>query len=51
MAAPNRLLWAVLSAAFAAMTAMFAKVGVQGVDPDFATLFRTLLIAVLLTRS
>lgn len=31
MAASNRLLWAVLSAAFAAMTAMFAKVGVHGV--------------------
>ena len=31
--------------------AMLAKVGVHGVDPDFATLFRTLLIAVLLIGS
>ncbi len=30
---------------------MLAKVGVHGVDPDFATLFRTLLIAVLLIGS
>jgi transporter family protein len=40
--------WAALSACFAALTAIFAKVGVQDVDPDFATLFRTILIVVLL---
>jgi transporter family protein len=30
--------WAVLSAAFAALTAIFAKVGVENVGSDFATL-------------
>jgi transporter family protein len=40
--------WAALSACFAALTAIFAKVGVQDVDPDFATLFRTILIVLLL---
>ena len=40
--------WALLSAVFAALTAIFAKLGVQGVDSDLATLLRTLLIAVLL---
>ncbi len=33
--------WALLSAAFAALTAVFAKVGLQGVDSDLATLLRT----------
>jgi transporter family protein len=37
--------WALLSAVFAALTAIFAKVGVQGVSPDLATLIRTLVIA------
>lgn len=36
--------WAVLSAAFAAMTAVFGKVGVENVHPDFATLIRTAVI-------
>jgi transporter family protein len=36
--------WAVLSAAFAALTAIFAKVGVAGVNSDFATLVRTVVI-------
>jgi len=36
--------WAILSAVFAALTAIFAKVGIQGVDSDFATLFRTFII-------
>ena len=36
--------WAVLSAVFAALTAIFAKVGVSNVSSDFATLFRTLVI-------
>jgi bacterial/archaeal transporter family protein len=40
----NWLAWALLSAAFAALTAIFAKVGVQGVDSDLATLVRTLVI-------
>ena len=37
-------LWALLSAAFAALTAIFAKVGLEGVDPDYATLIRTVVI-------
>ena len=33
--------WALLSALFAALTAIFAKVGVAGISPDAATLVRT----------
>jgi transporter family protein len=36
--------WAFLSAAFAALTAIFAKVGVETVQSDFATLIRTVVI-------
>ncbi len=36
--------WAALSACFAALTAIFAKVGIQGVDSDYATLIRTVFI-------
>lgn len=36
--------WAVLSAVLAALTAIFAKVGIQGVDSDLATLVRTVII-------
>lgn len=36
--------WAVLSAVFAALTAIFAKVGVENVNSDFATLIRTVVI-------
>lgn len=36
--------WALLSAVFAALTAIFAKVGVANVNSDFATLFRTAVI-------
>ena len=42
------LFWALLSAAFAALTAIFAKVGLEGVDSDFATLIRTTVIIVVL---
>lgn len=41
-------LWALLAAAFAAMTAIFAKIGVQGVNSDFATFFRTIVVALVL---
>jgi transporter family protein len=41
--------WAVLSAVFAALTAIFAKVGIQGVDSDLATLIRTAIIIVVLS--
>jgi len=37
-------LWAVLSAVFAALTAVLAKVGIQGVGSDFATFVRTIVI-------
>ena len=37
-------LWALLSAVFAALTAIFAKIGVESVDPDFATFIRTVVI-------
>ncbi len=40
--------WAVLSAFFAALTAIFAKVGVEGVDSDVATFIRTVVILVTL---
>ena len=40
--------WALLSASFAALTAIFAKIGIQGVDPDLATLVRTAIIGVVL---
>lgn len=37
-------MWALLSAAFAALTAIFAKIGVANIDSDFATFVRTLVI-------
>ena len=40
--------WALLSAVFAALTAIFAKIGIQGVDSDLATLVRTAIIIVVL---
>ncbi|BCM81610.1 EamA family transporter [Methylobacterium indicum] len=36
--------WALLSAAFAALTAIFAKIGIEAVNSDFATLIRTIVI-------
>jgi bacterial/archaeal transporter family protein len=47
--ASNWLFWALLSAAFAAVTAIFAKVGLERVDSDFATWIRTMVINVALT--
>jgi len=38
--------WAVLSAVFAALTAIFAKVGVEGIDSDLATLIRTVVVLI-----
>jgi transporter family protein len=43
------IVWALLSAGFAALTAVFAKVGVEHVNPDAATLIRTLVILAVLT--
>ena len=41
--------WALLSAVFAAMTAIFAKIGLEGVDSDYATLIRTFVIFLVLS--
>jgi transporter family protein len=48
-ASASWLVWALGSAGFAAMTAIFAKIGVEGIDSDLATLFRTLVIVAVLT--
>ncbi|MGE0211123.1 MAG: EamA family transporter [Parvibaculaceae bacterium] len=40
--------WALLSALFAALTAIFAKVGVESVNADFATFIRTIVILLVL---
>src|ERR1700712_2706953 len=37
-------IYALLSALFAALTAIFAKVGIKGVDTDLATAIRTVVI-------
>jgi transporter family protein len=37
-----------LSAVFAALTAIFAKVGVEGINSDLATLIRTIIVLVAL---
>ena len=39
--------YALLSAVFAALTAIFAKVGIKGVDSDLATAIRTVVILLL----
>lgn len=44
----NWVAWALLSAVFAALTAIFAKIGLEGVDSDYATLVRTAVIIVVL---
>lgn len=41
--------WALLSAVFAALTAIFAKMGIQGGDSDLATLIRTAIVIVVLS--
>lgn len=40
--------WALLAAIFAALTAIFAKVGVENVNSDYATFVRTIVILVAL---
>lgn len=40
--------WAVLSAVFAALTAIFAKIGIENINSDFATFIRTIVILVTL---
>ena len=36
--------WAVLSAGFAALTAIFAKIGVENINSDLATFIRTVVV-------
>lgn len=48
MASNEWFFWAALSACFAALTAIFAKVGIRGVDSDLATLVRTCIVVALL---
>src|SRR5467141_2224151 len=48
VSASNWFFWALLSAVFAALTAIFAKVGLEGVDSDLATLVRTFVIMAVL---
>ena len=38
--------WALSSACFAALTAIFAKIGIENVNSDFATFIRTIVILV-----
>lgn len=40
----NWFYWALLSAVFASLTAIFAKIGLEGIDSDLATLIRTFVI-------
>jgi bacterial/archaeal transporter family protein len=40
--------WALLSAAFAALTAIFAKIGIEQIDSDVATFIRTVVILIVL---
>ena len=46
---PAWLYWALLSAVFAALTAIFGKIRIRGVDSDLATLVRTAIIIVVLS--
>jgi transporter family protein len=41
--------WAVLSAVFAALTAIFAKIGVEDINPDLATFIRTIIVLISLS--
>lgn len=41
--------WALMSAGFAALTAIFAKIGVSNINPDVATFVRTVVILLLMT--
>ena len=40
------LVFALLSALFAALTSIFAKVGIEGVNSNLATALRTIVVAV-----
>jgi transporter family protein len=49
MTSNSWIFWAALSAVFAALTTIFAKVGIQNVDSDVANLIRTAFVFLLLT--
>ena len=36
--------WALLAAVFAALTAIFAKIGIENVNSDYATFLRTIVV-------
>ena len=40
----NWQMWAVLSAIFAALTAILTKIGIQNINSDFATFIRTIVV-------
>jgi len=44
----NWFYWALLSATFAALTAIFTKIGLKDVEPDYATVIPTFVIAVVI---
>lgn len=48
MTSSSWIFWAALSAVFAALTTIFAKVGIQNVDSDMATLIRTAIVLIFL---
>lgn len=41
------IVYALLAAVFASLTAIFAKVGIKGVDTDLATAIRTIVVVIL----
>lgn len=49
MSVSSWFFWALASAVFAALTAIFAKVGIEGVDSDLATWVRTVVILIVLS--
>lgn len=49
MVSSSWFFWALLSATFAALTTIFAKVGIHGVDSDLATLIRTAIVLMLIS--
>ena len=48
MMSESWIIWALLSAMFAALTAIFAKIGIENVNSDLATFIRTVVILVVL---
>ena len=45
----NWIPWALGSAGFAALTAIFAKIGIENINSDYATMIRTLVILAITT--